>query len=30
MTVKYDIMNIEKREFDDDFFNFRKGVKELE
>lgn len=30
MTVKYDIMNIERREFDDDFFNFRKGIKELE
>jgi len=30
MTVKYDIMNIEKREFDDDFFNFRKSIRELE
>ena len=30
MTVKYDIMNIEKREFDDDFFNFRKRIRELE
>jgi dynein heavy chain len=23
-------MNIEKREFDDDFFNFRKRIRELE
>jgi dynein heavy chain len=30
MTVSYDIMNIERREFDDDFFNFRKSIKELE
>jgi dynein heavy chain len=30
MTVSYDIMNIEHREFDDDFFNFRKSIKELE
>ena len=28
--VDYDIMNIERREFDDDFFNFRKSIKELE
>lgn len=30
MTVKYDILDIEKREFDDDFFKFRQRVKELE
>lgn len=30
MKVDYDIMNIERREFDDDFFNFRKSIKELE
>lgn len=30
MTVKYDIMDIEKRQFDDDFFKFRQKVKELE
>jgi len=28
--VKYDILDIEKREFDDDFFKFRQRVKELE
>lgn len=30
MTVKYDIMNIEERAFDDDFFKFRQRIKELE
>jgi dynein heavy chain len=30
MTVTYDIMDIEKREFDDDFFKFRQRIKELE
>jgi dynein heavy chain len=30
MTVKYDIMNIEERNFDDDFFKFRQRIKELE
>jgi dynein heavy chain len=30
MLVKYDIRDIEKREFDDDFFKFRQRVKELE
>lgn len=30
MTVSYDIMNIEERNFDDDFFKFRKNIKELE
>jgi len=30
MTVKYDILDIDKREFDDDFFKFRQRVKELE
>jgi len=29
-SVKYDILDIEKREFDDDFFKFRQRVKELE
>ena len=28
--VEYDIMDIEKREFDDDFFKFRQRIKELE
>ena len=28
--VSYDIMDIEKREFDDDFFKFRQRIKELE
>ena len=30
MAVKYDIMNIEMRQFDDDFFKFRQRTKELE
>jgi len=30
MLVDYDIMDIEKRAFDEDFFNFRKRIKELE
>lgn len=30
MTVKYDILDIEQRQFDDDFFKFRQRVKELE
>jgi dynein heavy chain len=30
MLVKYDILDIEKREFDDDFFKFRQRIKELE
>lgn len=30
MQVKYDIMNIEQREFEDDFFKFREKIKELE
>ena len=30
MTVGYDIMDIEKREFDDDFFKFRTRIRELE
>lgn len=30
MTVKYDILDIEQRQFDDDFFSFRQRVKELE
>lgn len=30
MTVKYDIMDIEQRSFDDDFFKFRQRIKELE
>jgi dynein heavy chain len=30
MQVKYDILDIEKREFEDDFFKFRQRVKELE
>jgi dynein heavy chain len=29
-TVKYDIMDIEKRSFDDDFYKFRQRIKELE
>ena len=28
--VQYDIMDIEKREFDDDFYKFRQRIKELE
>jgi dynein heavy chain len=30
MTVSYDIMEIEERRFDDDFFKFRQRIKELE
>ena len=30
MTVPYDIMDIEKRQFDDDFYKFRCRIKELE
>ena len=30
MTVSYDIMNIEKAEFEDDFFKFRNRTKELD
>jgi dynein heavy chain, axonemal len=30
MTVNYDIMDIEKRQFDDDFYKFRCRIKELE
>jgi dynein heavy chain len=30
MEVKYDIMDIEKREFEDDFYKFRQRIKELE
>lgn len=30
MQVKYDIMDIEKREFEDDFYKFRQRIKELE
>jgi len=30
MEVKYDIMDIEKRQFDDDFYKFRQRIKELE
>jgi dynein heavy chain len=30
MTVTYDIMSIEERDFDDDFFKFRQRIKELE
>jgi len=30
MTVQYDIMDIEKRQFDDDFYKFRQRIKELE
>lgn len=30
MTVEYDIMDIEKRQFDDDFYKFRQRIKELE
>jgi len=29
-SVPYDIMDIEKREFDDDFYKFRQRIKELE
>jgi len=29
-SVHYDIMNIEERQFDDDFFKFRQRIKELE
>ena len=29
-TVNYDIMDIEKRQFDDDFYKFRCRIKELE
>jgi len=30
MLIKYDILDIEQMEFDDDFFKFRQRVKELE
>jgi dynein heavy chain len=30
MEVKYDIMNIDKREFEDDFYKFKQRIKELE
>lgn len=30
MTVNYNIMNIEERRFDDDFYKFRQRIKELE
>jgi dynein heavy chain len=30
MLVKYDIMDIEQRAFDDDFYTFRQRIKELE
>jgi dynein heavy chain len=30
MLVKYEIMDIEKRQFDDDFYKFRCRIKELE
>ena len=30
MEVEYDIMDIERREFDDDFYKFRQRIKELE
>ena len=30
MTVDYDIMDIEMRQFDDDFYKFRSRIKELE
>ena len=30
MLVNYDIMDIEVREFDDDFYKFRQRIKELE
>ena len=30
MTVNYDIMQIEERRFEDDFFKFRQRIKELE
>ena len=29
-SVNYDIMDIERREFDDDFFEFRQSIKELD
>lgn len=29
-AITYDIMDIEKREFDDDFYKFRQRIKELE
>jgi dynein heavy chain len=30
LSIEYDIMDIEKRDFDDDFFKFRQRIKELE
>lgn len=30
MLVDYDIMDIEKKQFADDFFKFRQRIKELE
>jgi len=30
MEVKYDIMNIDCREFEDDFYKFKQRIKELE
>jgi len=30
MEVKYDIMDIDKREFEDDFYKFKQRIKELE
>jgi len=30
MLVKYEIMDIEQRAFDDDFYKFRLSIKELE
>lgn len=30
MKLTYDIMDIEKRQFDDDFYKFRNRIKELE
>jgi len=30
MTVQYDILDIEKKDFDDDFYAFRQRIKELE
>ena len=30
MLVDYDIMDIEKKQFEDDFFKFRQRIKELE
>jgi dynein heavy chain len=29
-SVKYDIMDIDVKEFDDDFYEFRSKIKELE